>query len=220
MELQLYNYFRSSPSYRVRLALHSKGLSFEYKPVHLLNNGGEQNSPEYKSINPAAEVPALWHKGKVFTQSVAIFEYLDECFPHTRLYPADSEPRAHVREFCETINCNHPLANLKVQQYLQKEFKIDDAAKQAWVQHWMRSCFEVLETRLQKSAGKYCFGDNVTAADMFLIPHMFSAKRFQVDLSKFKKIQSIHDNCMKLEFFLKAHPHNQIDTPAEFKGQI
>lgn len=219
MELQLYNYFRSSPSYRVRIALHSKGLPFQYTPIHLLNNGGEQNGHEYKLINPSKEVPALVHKGHIFTQSVAIIEYLDECFPHTRLYPQDSVLRAHVRELCESVNCTHPLSNLKVQQYLQNEIGLDDTAKQKWVQNWMNQNLEALEMRLEKTAGAYCFGDEITAADLFLIPHLFSARRFQVDISSLKTISLINENCLKLEAFKKAHPHFQIDTPAELKGQ-
>lgn len=215
MELKLYNYFRSSPSYRVRIALHMKGLEFEYKPIHLLKNGGEQYSPEYQKINPAREVPALIHEGQIITQSVAIIEYLDETFPNPALYPKEPGARARIRQYCEIINCTHPLQNLKVQQYLEKEFGAKDADKAKWLTNWMSQSFSALEELLHHTAGTYCWGDQVTAVDLFLIPQIFAGERFAVPMENFKTINRINENCLKLEAFKKAHPLCQIDTPPE-----
>lgn len=215
MELKLYNYFRSSPSYRVRIALHMKGLEFEYKPIHLLKNGGEQYSSEYQKINPAREVPALIHEGQIITQSVAIIEYLDETFPNPALCPKEPGARARIRQYCEIINCTHPLQNLKVQQYLEKEFGAKDADKAKWLTHWMTQSFSALEELLHHTAGTFSWGDQVTAADLFLIPQVFAGERFAVPMENFKTINRINENCLKLEAFKKAHPFCQIDTPLE-----
>jgi maleylacetoacetate isomerase/maleylpyruvate isomerase len=217
MELQLYNYFRSSAAYRVRIALNLKGLSYEYKPVHLLNNGGEQNSPEYLKINPSREVPALVHEGQCIGQSVAIIEYLDEMFKVPSLYPLETANRARVRQLCEIINCTHPLQNLKVLKHLESEFGADQNRKNKWVAHWMHQGFQAYEEIARVTSKKFSLGDQVTAADLFLIPQMFSAKRFQVDTSGYSNLSRINENCLMLEAFRKAHPHRQIDTPAELR---
>jgi maleylacetoacetate isomerase/maleylpyruvate isomerase len=217
MDFQLYNYFRSSPSYRVRIALHIKGLEFEYKPVHLLKDGGQQHSEEYRKLNPAREVPALVHESQVITQSMAIIEYLDECFPNPSLFPKEPGAKARVRQLCENINCTHSLQNLKVLQYLEKELGASEAQKQKWLNKWMERTFEVLEEVTTHTAGKFCWGDEVSAADLFLVPQVFSAKRFNIEIDRFKILHRINENCLKLEAFKKAHPHRQIDTPAELK---
>jgi maleylacetoacetate isomerase/maleylpyruvate isomerase len=214
--LVLYNYFRSSASYRTRIALHHKGLNFEYKPVHLLNNGGEQHSGEYKKLNPQAEVPTLVHDGKIISQSVAIIEYLDEVFPQHPLYPKDSFKKAKVRQFCEIINSFiQPLGNLKVIQYLENVHQYNQAKKEDWVSFWSTAGFTSLEKILETENGKYCFGDQITAADCFLIPQVFTAKRYNVKLDAFPHCRRVVDNCNELEAFKKAHPLRQIDTPAE-----
>ncbi len=217
-QITLYNYFRSSPSYRVRIALYHKGLHFEYKAVHLLNNGGEHHTAEYKKINPQEEVPSLIHDGNVIAQSVAIIEYLDEVFPQKHLLPNSAVLRAQVRQFCENINSfMHPVCNLKIQQYLEVKHGYGPSQKEDWIQHWSKQGFEALEKILQKNCGKFCFGDEVTSADLFLIPQVFSAKRFKVDMSAYPLINKIEKNCLDLEAFKKAHPMNQPDTPAEMK---
>lgn len=214
--LTLYNYFRSSTSYRVRLALHYKNLSFEYKPVHLLNNGGEQHQAEYKALNPMGEVPTLIHDKKALGQSMAIIEYLDEVFPQNPLYPKDAFKKAQVRQFCENINSfMHPLSNLKVLQYLEKNHQYDQAQKENWISIWLTKGFAALESVLEKESGTYCFGNQITAADMFLVPQVFSAKRFNVSLEAFPLCQKINNECEKLEAFKKAHPLRQPDTPPE-----
>ena len=217
-QITLYNYFRSSPSYRVRIALYYKGLQFEYKAVHLLNNGGEHHSAEYKKINPQEEVPSLIHDGNVIAQSVAIIEYLDEVFPQKHLLPKPAVLRAQVRQFCENINSfMHPVCNLKIQQYLEAKHGYGPSQKEEWIQHWSQQGFEALEKILQKTSGKFCFGDEVTSADIFLIPQVFSAKIFKVDMSPYPLINKIEKNCLELEAFKMAHPMNQPDTPAEMK---
>jgi len=216
-DLVLYNYFRSSTSYRARIALHHKCLDFEYKPVHLLNNGGEQNSDEYKRLNPAGEVPTLIHKGKAIGQSMAIIQYLDEVFPDNPLFPENSVEKARVIQLSEGINCGHALTNLKTLQKLQKDHSFTEEQKKEWSKHWLNKILESCEKQIKMTAKTYAFGDQITAADIFIIPQLFSAKRFEVDITRYPLLVKIEENCLKLEAFKKAHPMNQIDTPAEVK---
>ncbi|WP_415061321.1 maleylacetoacetate isomerase [Bdellovibrio sp.] len=214
--LTLYNYFRSSTSYRARLALHIKGLEFDYKPISLLK--GEQHSPEYRKINPLGGVPTLVHNGKVIPESFAIMEYLDEVFPKPALFPQDAYLRARVRQVCEVINSfMHPLGNLKTLQYLEKHDGYSQERKEAWVQHWAAQGLETLETTLKEFSGTYSFGDQITMADLFLIPQLLTCTRFNVDISKYPTLIKINENCLKLEAFQKSHPFKQIDTPEEFR---
>lgn len=218
--LKLYNYFRSSTSFRVRIALNIKNLAYEYIPVHLLNNGGEQNQPAYRTINPMGGVPALVDgSSEPIAQSSAIIEYLDEAFPQTvQLLPKNPHDKAKVREFCQIINADtHAYGNLKTLQYLEQKFAATTEQKNEWVQHWTSQSLTVCEKLLSKSAGKFCFGDQVTAADVFLIPQIITAQRFGLDTTKFSTITKVFNNCMDLESFQKAHPFRQIDTPDELK---
>ncbi len=217
----LHNYFRSSTSYRVRIALELKGLKYDYRPVHLVANGGEQNLPAYRQLNPIGGVPTLVHNGKAISQSFAIIEYLDEIFPLPMpLFSQDAFENAKIRQLCETINAEiHPLQNLKVMQYLETQLKADPEQKSKWLNKWISEGLKAFEESLSPYAGKYCFGDKITAADLFLIPQLFSSKRFGVDVSGFKKLAQINDNCLLLEAFKNAHPNRQPDTPAEFKIQ-
>lgn len=214
-DLVLYNYFRSSTSYRARIALHHKGLKFEYKPVHLLNNGGEQHDPQYRQMNPAGEVPTLIHHGKAIGQSMAIIQYLDQVFHERPLFPSSPLAKAKVMQFCEGINCQHSLTNLKVTQKLQKDFHFSEDQKKVWTQHWMNQILTSSEKLLSETAGNFCFGNENTAADAFLIPMVFSAKRFDVDINPYPLISKVVENCLKLEIFQKAHPMNQPDTPQD-----
>lgn len=217
-ELVLYNYFRSSTSYRVRIALHYKNIEFKYEPVHLLNNGGEQNKADYKNLNPMSEVPTLVHEGMPLSQSMAIIEYLDEMFTSHRLFPQDAQKKARVRQFCENINSfTHPLTNLKVLQYLETKHGYTSSDKEIWSQHWLKKGFEAFEKNLKKTHGHYCFGDQITAADLFLIPQVFSAKRFKFSVEEYPLINQINNRALDHEAFIKAHPLRQIDTPAEEK---
>jgi maleylacetoacetate isomerase len=217
-QVTLYNYFRSSTSYRVRIALNLKNIEYKYSPVHLVNNGGEQFSQTYKAINPMSEVPTLEHDGLIVGQSVAIIEYLEEQFPNPSLFPRDSQKRAKIRQFCENINSfMHPLSNLKVLKYLEDNNGYDQKQKEIWINHWYQKGLTALEAWLQKNMGQYCFGDHVTVADCFLVPVVFTAERFSVDLSPYKNVMSVNFRCLQLDAFKSAHPFRQIDTPADVR---
>ncbi len=212
----LHNYFRSSTSYRARIALNIKGLTYEYRPVNLLK--GEQLSPDYKKLNALGGVPTLIHKNKVLPDSYAIIEYLEEVFPAPPLLPKDPYTRARIRQACEIINSTaHPLGNLKVQQYLEKNHGFTPQDKESWARYWYGHALTALETTLQEFASTYCFGETVTMADVFLVPQIVTANRFNLDLSPFPTLKKIYDNCNKLEAFARAHPFRQPDTPAELK---
>lgn len=212
--LILYNYFRSSTSYRARVALYHKNLDFEYRAVHLLNNGGEQNGASYKDLNAMGEVPTLVHNGQSIAQSVAIIEYLEEVFPQNPLFPKDPFEKAQVRQFCETINSfMHPLGNLKVLQYLEQHHHYTQLQKEEWFAHWNYRGYSALEKTLEKTSGTFCFGDQISAADVFLIPQMFASLRFNVDLKTYPLCEKIYNNCKTVTAFQKAHPLNQPDSP-------
>lgn len=218
-DLNLYNYFRSSTSYRVRIALELKGLSYTYTPVHLLQNGGEQYSDAYKSLNPLSGVPTLLHGDKAISQSFAIIEYLEDAFPNTpKIFPQDAFLRAKVRQFCEIINADiHPLQNLRVMQYLEKQVHLNADQKNTWLNKWIVKGLTAAEKTLESYSGTYCFGDTVTAADLFLVPQLFSSQRFNIDISHFQQLSKIYENCNQLEAFKKAHPYRQPDTPEELR---
>ena len=219
-QVTLYNYYRSSTSYRVRIALHIKNIEFKYVPVHLLNNGGEQYGSSYRALNPMAEVPTLEDEGFIIGQSVAIIEYLEEQFPSPSLFPKDSRKKAKIRQFCENINSfMHPLSNLKVLKYLEDHHSFDQKKKELWINHWYQIGLAATESWLLKNSGQFSFGDEVTVADCFLVPMVFTSERFHVDLTPYKTIQSINARCLKLEPFKAAHPLRQIDTPPELRVQ-
>ncbi len=213
-EFILHNYFRSSTSYRVRIALNYKNIPFKYEAVHLLKD--EHYLPEYRKLNPIGGVPTLIHNGKVIPDSYAIIEYLEEIAPTPPLLPKDAYLRARVRQVCEIVNSSmHPLGNLRVLRYLEETVGYTQEQKEAWAQHWGHSGLDALEKNLHAFAGTYCFGDNVTMADIFLIPQIVTCLRFKVDTEKYKLLMSIFQNCQKLEPFTKAHPFRQPDTPEE-----
>jgi maleylacetoacetate isomerase len=216
-EWVLYNYFRSSTSYRARIALEYKNIPYEYKAVHLLNNGGEQYSESYKALNPLSEVPCLVHKGQAISQSIAILEYMDEVSPLPSIYPKNSLDKALVRQMVETVNCGlHPFSNLKVLQYLKAEgFNQDQTQK--WIHHWMHIGLSAMNTLVEKHGKGFCFGSSVTAADICLIPHLFTSRRFEVPLDNYKSLLQVEQNCQNIEAFKKAHPFVQPDTPEEFR---
>jgi maleylacetoacetate isomerase len=210
----LHNYFRSSTSYRVRIAMNLKGLRYDYKPVHLIKNGGEQHSTEYRRLNPQGEVPTLVHNGKNISQSLAILEYLDDLSLEPLLFPSDPYLKSKVRQFCENINSfMHPLSNLKLLQKLERDHQYSPDQKNAWVQYWYTQGFTVLESMIKEFSGKYCFGDSVTAADVLLVPCIFTAVRFKVNLENYLLSRGINDECLKLQAFIDAHPYRQPDTP-------
>jgi maleylacetoacetate isomerase/maleylpyruvate isomerase len=214
----LHNYFRSSTSYRVRIALHWKKLGFEYVPVHLLKDGGQQHTPEYRKLNPQGEVPTLIHKGQVLSQSFAILEYLEEICPKPALLPKDPFARAKIRQISENVNSFlHPLGNLKLLQYLEKAHTYDQTMKEEWVNHWSHLGLSATEKLLEEFSGTYAFGDELSLADCFLVPAAFTAERFNVDLLEYPNFRRVTEECAKLEAFIKAHPLRQIDTPPELR---
>ncbi len=213
--MKLWGYWRSSAAYRVRIALNWKGLDVEHQSVHLVKNGGEQHQAEYVALNPQQLVPTLFdvEEDLVLTQSLAIIEYLEECYPQSPLLPNNPQERALVRAMGLAVACEiHPLNNLKVLQYLTNELELDESSKNAWYHHWIHQGFSALEKQLERYAGQYCFGDSVTLADLCLIPQVYNANRFGVDLTGYPHIQRIWDNCHQLEAFIQAAPEHQADA--------
>lgn len=216
--LTLYSYFRSSSAYRVRIALNFKNLDHTIEPVHLVKDGGEQHYKDYKKLNALSQVPTLIHNKMCLTQSMAIFYYLDKHFgkPH-QLFPNDIDQ--HVIEFCEVINSGiQPIQNLRVLQYLKNHYHLEQADINEWSHHWIEQGFFAMESFLNKYSGKYCFGDQITAADMFLVPQVYNSLRYKVELDEFKTIKKIWKNCLKHEAFIKADPAYQVDTPKDYES--
>ncbi|WJF89963.1 maleylacetoacetate isomerase [Paraburkholderia bonniea] len=213
--MKLYSYFRSSASYRVRIALNLKNLPYDYMPVHMLRDGGEQFQAEYRKLNPDAVVPTLVDDGDVLQQSLAIIEYLDETHPLPPLLPASPSDRAYVRSVALQIACEiHPLNNLRVLKYLKKTLGLSEEAKNAWYRHWIESGFAALETHLagDTRTGALCFGDTPTLADACLVPQVFNAQRFEIDLSAFPTLQRIYAHASQLDAFARAAPSAQPDA--------
>jgi maleylpyruvate isomerase len=207
--MKLYDYFRSSAAYRVRIGLNLKGLGYETIPVHLVRDGGEQLKPEYRAVNPSGLVPALQDGDAVITQSLAILEYLDEMHPMAPLLPRDALGRARVRSLALMIACDiHPINNLRVLRYLVKQGGLSEEAKNAWYVHWVQEGFGALEEHLSGSAdtGRFCHGDSPTLADCLLVPQVFNALRFGIDLSPYPTIVRIDAACQAVEAFAAAHP--------------
>lgn len=212
--LTLYSYFRSSASYRVRIALNLKQLSYEYKAIHLVNGGGEQFSDEYRRLNPSAELPTLVHNGRAIGQSVAIIQYLDEVFFQHPLFPKDPFLKAQTLQVCEVINSGiQPLQNLRVLKKLDQDFGASEPQKNLWIQHWIQLGFSSLEKILSPQAGPFAFGSRPSAADAFIIPQVYNAHRFQVDMNPFPTLSRIAQACGELDAFTAAHPDRQPDTP-------
>ena len=217
--MKLYSYFRSSASYRVRIALNLKGIAAEMQYVNLLK--GEQRGGEYAALNPQKLVPALiisplasGGEGEVLTQSLAIIEYLEETHPTPPLLPEKPVERARVRALALAVACEiAPINNLRVLQYLTGELGASEVAKTQWMHHWMGAGFSALETMLVGSphTGAFCHGDAPTLADCCLVPQVFNARRFGVDLAPYPTIVRIADHCNTLPAFLDAAPEQQAD---------
>lgn len=213
--MKLYTYFRSSAAYRVRIALNLKGLPYEAAPVHLLRNGGEQLAAGYRAINPSALLPALEDDGKVMHQSLAIIEYLEETHPQVALLPADPVGRARVRALALTVACDtHPLTNLRVLKHLTGPLGLSEADKLAWYRHWLGEGMAMLEAHLanDSATGRFCHGDTPTLADCCLVPQVFNANRFELDMTPYPTIARIHAACAELPAFQAAHPSQQPDA--------
>jgi maleylacetoacetate isomerase len=213
--MKLYNYFRSSASYRVRIALHWKALKFEYIPVHLTKDGGQQNKPEFRAINPLGHVPALVHDGFLVAESMAIIQYLDDQFPEKKLFPAGARDKAQVLQLCEIVNSGiQPLQNLKVQKLLEQTYHLQKPDSDAFVRHWIQDGLTGLEKILERTAGSFCFGGEVSAADCFVVPQCFASRRFGVNVESFPNLARVYANATALEAFKKAHPEKQPDYQA------
>ncbi len=213
--MKLYTYFRSSAAYRVRIALNLKGLQPEMVPIHLLKDGGMQLQPEYRTVNPEALVPALEDEGQVLTQSLAIIEYLEETHPAPALLPADALGRARVRALALAVACDiHPINNLRILRYLSGELGVSEEQKNAWYRHWCAQGLAALEAQLARSSqtDTFCHGDTPTIADCCLVPQVFNAQRFNVDLSAMPTIQRINAACLQLPAFIAAQPGQQADA--------
>jgi maleylacetoacetate isomerase len=211
--MKLYTFFRSSASFRVRIALNQKGLAWEHAGVSL--PGGEHQQPGYKSVNAQGLVPTLEDGGRLLAQSLAIIEYLDEAHPGPRLMPADPLDRHYVRAVSQIIACEiHPLNNLRTLKYVRKSYGLDDEGVNVWYRHWIAEGFEMLETYLnrERKHGKYCFRDQVTMADCCLVPQVFNAQRYDCDLKPYPTVMKLHEECMKLDAFVRAQPSQQPDA--------
>ncbi len=210
----LYGYFRSSAAYRVRIAMHLKGLAFEQAPVNLVK--GEQRGEDNLARNPQGLVPSLvTDDGLVLNQSLAICEYLDETHPEPALLPGDAAGRARVRALAQLVACEvHPLNNLRVLKYLVGELGVEEDAKLAWYRYWIAEGFQALEAMLTREAGTgdFCHGDTPTLADLCLVPQVFNAERFECDLSAYPRIRRIVANCRALPAFEQAAPGAQPDA--------
>ena len=221
MPFTLYTYWRSSAAYRVRIALNLKGLAYEAVPKHLLRDGGEQKKPDYLLLNPQGLVPALDDEGFVVPQSLAICEYLEEIHPEPRLLPGSARDRATVRGMALAIACDtHPLNNVPVVGYLRREFGADDAAVNRWMAHWIHRGLSALERWVDAAGGSavpaggqlYCYGSQVTLADVCVVPQMYNARRFRVDVSAYPRLVSICRHLEALPAFAAARPEAQPDA--------
>lgn len=203
--MELYNYFRSSASYRVRIALALKRLSFDYKAVHLAKN--EQFAESYAAVSAARLVPLLRDGEHVLTQSLAIIEYLDETHPQPALLPADAPGRARVRALALDIACEiHPLNNLRVLRYLVHSLRLSDEDKDRWYRHWVETGFEAVERQLAAQPATYCHGDTPTLADCVLVPQVFNALRFECRTEHVPNVMRVYETCMRLDAFDKTRP--------------
>jgi maleylpyruvate isomerase len=211
--MKLYSYFRSSASYRVRIALNLKGVAYDQSFVHLLK--AEQSSAEFLRVNPAGLVPALEDGGKALVQSLAIMEYLDETQPGPKLLPGSATDRAYVRAFSQIVACEiHPLNNLRVLNHLRKAYgKSEDEIKE-WYRHWIADGFAMMESYLAKEAkhGRFCLGDTPTMADCCLVPQVYNAQRYKCDLAPYPTVMRINEECLKLEPVKRAMPEAQPDA--------
>ncbi|MFP3556987.1 maleylacetoacetate isomerase [Paraburkholderia sp. SIMBA_049] len=213
--MKLYNYFRSTSSYRVRIACNLKGLPYEYVPVHLNRNGGEQFAADFSSLNPQQLVPLLIDGTSLISQSLAIIEYLEECYPDVALLPSPSIDKVRVRQLSQYIACEmHPLNNLRVLKYLTGPLQLSAEQRQAWTVHWLTRGLEALERELDGRAarGKFCFGNTPTMADCCLVPQLYSARRFGVDVEAYPALRAIDAECHTLDAFQSAHPDRQPDA--------
>ena len=213
--LRLYSFWRSSAAFRVRIALNLKQLVYEIEPVHLVKDGGQQHTAEYRELNPQEFVPVLLHGNRILRQSSAIMEYLDDTWPENPLFPSVPRDAQRARAIAQMIACDiHPLNNLRVMQYLESQFGANQAQKDEWMKHWMITGFDALEKVLANnpSTGGFCEGDTPTVADCCLVPQVYNAVRFKVAMKPYPTICRINQACCEMEEFKQAHPGAQPDA--------
>lgn len=212
--VKLYSYFRSSAAYRVRIALNLKQIPYEYQSIHLLRNGGEQHSDAYTDINPLGLVPTLVDGPVVLSQSLAIMEYLDEAYPQAAaLLPAPILQRARARELAQLVACDiHPINNLRVLRYLSRDLDIAQEQINQWYVHWIEKGFAAFEKILRDTAGRFCVADTPSIADCCLIPQIYNAERFEVDLQPYQNILRVYEACQREPAFIEASPEKQPDA--------
>ncbi len=210
--MRLYSFFRSSAAFRVRIALNLKGVDYEIVTVNL--PGGAHHAADFRAINPQATIPTLDDDGTILWQSLAIIEYLDARFPEPRLIPFEPVARARVQALAQLIACEiHPLNNLRVLKYLRGELKLDDTAVNKWYAHWIAEAFGPLETFVAGwSGGQYCFGDSLSIADVYLVPQMYNARRFNCDLAPYPALVRIAQALEQEPAFARAAPERQPDA--------
>ena len=213
MALALRTYWRSSCSWRVRIALHHKGLAFESIPVHLLQGGGQQFTPEHRAANPMSQVPVLLVDGEPLAQSMAILEYLEEVHPEPTLLPGTALDRARARQLAEVVNSGiQPIQNLGVMLHLRDEHGMEKPETVRFSAHWIRRGFVALEAMVRRFGGQYCVGDEVSVADLCLVPQLYNARRFKVDLAPFPSLTAVEQRLEQLPAFQAAHPSAQPDA--------
>ncbi len=210
--MKLYSYFRSSAAYRLRIALNLKGLDYDYVPVNLLK--AEQKSDEYLRLNPQGLVPAMeLPDGSTLGQSVALLEWLEETYPEPPLLPTDALARARVRSLIGSIACDtHPVCNIAVTNYLKSHFDAGQADIVDWYSTWMHRCFSAVEVVLAENASPFCFGEQPGMADVYLVPQVYNAQRFDIDLAPYPGIRGVVDRCIDLPAFSDAAPERQPDS--------
>lgn len=216
--LRFYSYFRSSTAYRLRIALQLKQLTPQ-ETVYINLKEGEQHSAKYREVNPAAAVPAFeLQNGNTLTQSIAMLEWLEENFPNPAILPKDSDEKAKIRAFSQVIASDmHPVNNLRVLQYLTNELGHSPAIRQEWMHHWMHKGFAVCEKMLREENSDFCYGDRPLMADICLIPQIYNALRFELDMSAYPKLMKIYHHACQHPAFKQAAPENQPDCPAALR---
>lgn len=208
----LHGYFRSSCSWRVRIAFALKGIEFDQVPVNLIKDGGQQLTEHYRTLNPMQQVPAVEIDGITLSQSLAVIQYIDETRPGPRLLPADPKKRAQVRMISDLISSGiQPLQNLYVIQKVGAE-------KVQWAQHFIDRGLQALEAVLKETSGMYCVGDEISMADICLVPQVYNAERFKVDLEKYPTIKRLNQTLLEIKAFKVSHPSHQPDTPEELRA--
>ena len=207
--MKLFDYYRSTACYRVRIALNLKKIKYETLSIHLVDNGGEQHHQNYLNLNPQGLVPTLEENGHILSQSLAIIEYLEELNPSPSLLPKNPLGRAEVRSLAMIIACDiHPINNLRVLEYLKKEFEASTTQVNEWYHHWLKAGFDAIELKLKNLVRNenFCYGDGISLADICLIPQVYNAKRFDFPMDDYPLITKINDYCLTLDAFKYAEP--------------